>query len=218
MTPLPLASSPSPELWTALVYAGQAFYFSRFLIQWIASEGSGRSESPRIFWWLSLLGVVFAGTGAVGQEEWILVPAFLVNLAIYLRNISLPSSRAVGKGQGLGPIPAAIAGALLAVLVVWFGARGADLVGDMPLVVLWAGILGQGIWSTRFILQWWFSERRGQSHFPILFWWLSALGAVLNLIFTAWLGKPEFMIGYLIAWFVPVRNLTLEYRLRSRAD
>ncbi|MEZ5974206.1 MAG: lipid-A-disaccharide synthase N-terminal domain-containing protein [Planctomycetota bacterium] len=35
---------------------------------------------------------------------------------------------------------------------------------------------GQLIWTSRFVLQWLASERRGESHFPVYFWWLSLLG------------------------------------------
>ncbi|MCA9003159.1 MAG: lipid-A-disaccharide synthase N-terminal domain-containing protein, partial [Planctomycetes bacterium] len=61
-------------------------------------------------------------------------------------------------------------------------------------------------------MQWLLSERRGLTHFPLAFWWLSLVGAIFNLVYTGWLGKPMYIAAYLIAWFVPARNLILEYR------
>ena len=42
--------------WILLGLAGQAAFFSRFLVQWIASERVGRSVVPVAFWYLSLVG------------------------------------------------------------------------------------------------------------------------------------------------------------------
>ena len=42
--------------WFVLGLLGQAAFFSRFLVQWVASERAGRSTVPPAFWWLSLLG------------------------------------------------------------------------------------------------------------------------------------------------------------------
>jgi lipid-A-disaccharide synthase-like uncharacterized protein len=42
--------------WLVLGLAGQAAFFSRFLLQWIASERAGRSHVPVSFWWFSIVG------------------------------------------------------------------------------------------------------------------------------------------------------------------
>ncbi len=202
-------------VWEGLVWAGQACYFSRFLVQWMLSEKAKRSVTPRIFWWLSLSGVLLAGTGAVGQEVWILVPAFVVNGFLYLRNLVLSGSE---KPTRLGPIPAATLGLLAAVLLLYFGMDKAPELEEGAEIWILAGILGQCIWGTRFLVQWFLSEKLGKSHFPMGFWWLSVVGAMLNLVYTTWLGKPEFMAAFLIAWFVPVRNLILEYKRRHAGE
>jgi len=48
----------SPDGWRVLGLAGQALFFSRFLVQWVASERRKRSTVPPAFWWLSLGGGV----------------------------------------------------------------------------------------------------------------------------------------------------------------
>jgi len=202
-------------IWAGLVWAGQACYFSRFLVQWRMSEKAKKSVTPRVFWWLSLAGVLLAGTGAFGEKEWILVPAFIVNGFLYTRNLMLSSKTGASP---LGPAPAMLFGLVAAAFVLYFGMdQTPELEQGAELWIL-AGILGQAIWGTRFLVQWFLSERLGKSHFPIGFWWMSIAGAMLNLTYTAWLGKPHFMAAYLIAWFVPVRNLILESKLRRAAD
>jgi len=43
-------------LWLGIGFFGQAFFFSRFFVQWLASERQGRSVIPLSFWYLSLAG------------------------------------------------------------------------------------------------------------------------------------------------------------------
>ncbi|HPF15211.1 MAG TPA: lipid-A-disaccharide synthase N-terminal domain-containing protein, partial [Planctomycetota bacterium] len=39
--------------WAALGWLGNVGFFSRFFVQWLASERAGRSVAPQAFWWLS---------------------------------------------------------------------------------------------------------------------------------------------------------------------
>ncbi len=52
--------------WDALGFVGQAMFFSRFLVQWIASERAQRSYVPSAFWWLSLAGGSISLVYAIG--------------------------------------------------------------------------------------------------------------------------------------------------------
>ena len=46
------------NLWTAIGLFGQAFFFARFFVQWIASERRKVSVIPTAFWFFSLAGSV----------------------------------------------------------------------------------------------------------------------------------------------------------------
>jgi lipid-A-disaccharide synthase-like uncharacterized protein len=197
-----------------LVWVGMAFYFARFGIQWFLSERAKKSVTPRIFWVLSLIGVGFGLSGTLLQAQtnddlWILVPSFMINAAVYARNLFIDD-----KG-GLGPVPAAALGLVAAGGLILFNLDRIVPDVDGTLIFLAMGAIGQAIYSSRFVLQWYLSEKRGLSHFPIAFWWLSLVGAALNLAYTIWLGKPEFIAGYIIGWIVPARNIWLEWRRPS---
>lgn len=197
-----------------LVWVGMAFYFARFGIQWFQSERAKRSVTPRIFWVLSLVGVGFGLGGTLLQAQtnddlWILVPSFMINAAVYARNLFIDD-----KG-GLGPVPAATLGLVAAAGLILLNLDRIVPDVDGALLFLAIGAIGQAIYASRFVLQWYLSEKRGLSHFPIAFWWLSLVGAVLNLAYTIWLGKPEFIAGYIIGWIVPARNIWLEQRRPS---
>ena len=42
--------------WTVVGFAGQALFFGRFFVQWLASERRKTSVIPKAFWFLSLAG------------------------------------------------------------------------------------------------------------------------------------------------------------------
>ena len=71
------------------------------------------------------------------------------------------------------------------------------------------GLLGQGVFFGRWIVQWIASERRGESHMPELFWWCSLVGAMM--LFTYFLIDRDLvgMIGQSVGWLVYSRNLYL---------
>lgn len=77
----------SVYVWLAIGFVGQAFFFSRFLVQWIASERAGRSVIPMAFWYLSLGGGVTLFVYALHIGD----PVFIVGQScgafIYLRNL-----------------------------------------------------------------------------------------------------------------------------------
>jgi lipid-A-disaccharide synthase-like uncharacterized protein len=77
----------SDYVWLAIGFVGQAFFFSRFLVQWIASEKAGRSVIPMAFWYLSLFGglTLFAYALHLGDPVFILGQS--CGAAIYLRNL-----------------------------------------------------------------------------------------------------------------------------------
>ena len=75
--------------WFALGMAGQAIFFSRFLVQWIASERAGKSYIPRIFWWLSLAGSMLLLFYAIHRKDLVFVLGQAFGWVVYARNLVL---------------------------------------------------------------------------------------------------------------------------------
>jgi len=78
------------------------------------------------------------------------------------------------------------------------------------------GMIGQGVFFLRFVVQWIVSERRGRSTIPLAFWYLSLVGSLLIFIYAVREAQPLFMLAQLLACFIYVRNLMLIYRQRRR--
>jgi len=77
----------SDYVWLAIGFVGQAFFFSRFLVQWIASERAGRSVIPMAFWYLSLGGGVTLFVYALHIGDPVFILGQSCGAFIYLRNL-----------------------------------------------------------------------------------------------------------------------------------
>lgn len=76
-------------LWLAIGFAGQILFTSRFLVQWIASERSGRSTVPLAFWWFSIAGGVTLLAYALWRGDPVFAIGQAAGLLIYARNLVL---------------------------------------------------------------------------------------------------------------------------------
>ena len=68
---------------------GQVLFFSRFLIQWIASEKKGKSTIPLSFWWLSIGGGLLLLIYAIWRKDPVITLGQSVGLFVYVRNLML---------------------------------------------------------------------------------------------------------------------------------
>ena len=71
------------------------------------------------------------------------------------------------------------------------------------------GLLGQALFSARFLVQWIVSERQGRSVIPLAFWWLSLAGGCVLLAYAVARRDPVFIIGQAAGLVVYLRNLRM---------
>jgi lipid-A-disaccharide synthase-like uncharacterized protein len=69
------------------------------------------------------------------------------------------------------------------------------------------GILAQGLFTMRFLVQWIASERAGRSVIPLAFWWFSIAGGLLLLVYALYRKDAVFILGQAFGVFVYLRNL-----------
>lgn len=74
------------------------------------------------------------------------------------------------------------------------------------------GFLGQALFTSRFLIQWIASERKGESTFPIVFWYLSLGGGLLLLAYAISRVDPVIITGQALGVVVYTRNLMLVYK------
>ena len=76
------------------------------------------------------------------------------------------------------------------------------------------GFAGQALFSMRFIIQWWTSERRKRSVIPVAFWFFSLAGGVTLLSYAIYRQDPVFIAGQAGGLLIYARNLYFVYRER----
>ena len=79
-------------------------------------------------------------------------------------------------------------------------------------IFLIIGFLGQGLFASRFIVQWIYSEKQGKSTIPVIFWYLSIMGGIGLLIYAISRKDPVIILGQSFGIFIYLRNLVLIYR------
>ena len=65
---------------------------------------------------------------------------------------------------------------------------------DIEKLFLIIGFVGQGLFASRFIVQWFLSERKKTSYIPLSFWYLSIFGGMGLLIYAIFRKDPVIII------------------------
>ena len=199
----------------AVGFVGNAFYFARFFVQWLQSERARTSVVPIVFWWLSLGGAVCLGAYAYSVGDTPLFLGYALTFCIYLRNTAIAH---LGPRAGrVDTLPALLAALIAGAALVWLASRR-TMDGSVGAAWIAVAFLGQVIFSSRFIVQWYASEQIGRAHFPRAFWWISLAGNVLLLAYAVRRGDPVFIAGFALGPVVQVRNLMLSRERDSEAQ
>tara|TARA_B100000575_G_scaffold293815_1_gene306532 strand:- start:5733 stop:6029 length:297 start_codon:yes stop_codon:yes gene_type:complete len=89
---------------------------------------------------------------------------------------------------------------------------------NLEITFLIIGFLGQGLFASRFIVQWIYSEKRGESHIPVVFWYLSIFGGLGLLIYAIFRKDPVIIVGQTFGIFIYLRNLILIYKKENEKN
>lgn len=81
---------------------------------------------------------------------------------------------------------------------------------------LLVGIVGQAVFSARFVVQWFCSEIQKRSIFPLAFWFMSILGGATLLGYAIHKRDPVFIVAQSGGLLIYLRNL--QWRLRERRE
>ena len=88
-------------------------------------------------------------------------------------------------------------------------------INNIETIFLVIGFVGQGLFASRFIVQWILSEKKGESYIPLIFWYLSIFGGIGLLIYAIFRKDPVIITGQSFGIIVYLRNLILIHRKRK---
>ena len=79
---------------------------------------------------------------------------------------------------------------------------------------LWTavGLAGNAIFSSRFLIQWLYSEKKRQLLVPPIFWHLSFWGSLISLVYALHIDKLPVILSFIFLPFLYFRNLILMRR------
>jgi lipid-A-disaccharide synthase-like uncharacterized protein len=74
------------------------------------------------------------------------------------------------------------------------------------------GWMGNILFTSRFFVQWWATEKQKRVVIPDAFWWLSLSGSGCLLAYGLYRRDSVFIFAYLFTWIPYIRNLMIGHR------
>ena len=75
------------SIWKAVGWLGNFVFFTRFFIQWYATEKKKRVVVPPVFWWLSLAGSLLLLAYSLHKRDSVFIFAYVFTWIPYSRNL-----------------------------------------------------------------------------------------------------------------------------------
>ena len=94
------------------------------------------------------------------------------------------------------------------IAATWVGQEHRVLGLDWNYLVI-LGLIGNATFSMRFLVQWYASEKQGESVIPVSFWYWSIAGSALMCLYFVFRRDPVGILAYLPNSLIYIRNLML---------
>ncbi|MBP8793966.1 MAG: lipid-A-disaccharide synthase N-terminal domain-containing protein [Lutibacter sp.] len=191
-------------------FIAQLLFSGRLIYQWILAEKSKKIVTTTLFWWLSLIASFLLFVYGYLREDFAIMLGQTLTYFIYIRNLQIQ-----GEWQKT-PISARLFLWVFPILIVvyYFNNNTHDIDKlfkneAIPHWLLILGIIGQVIFTFRFIYQWMYSEKNKESMLPIGFWILSLIGSFLILIYAILRKDIVLFLGHLLGSIIYSRNIII---------
>lgn len=194
-------------------FLAQGCFSARVLVQWLLSERAHRVLSPTVFWVLSLVGSYLFCLYGWLRGDFAIVLGQVVAYYVYLWNLRVKGAtrllpRPLVWLLVLTPVVAALVAALhIGQVVATLLTRS-----GVPLWLVIYGSVGQLLFTLRFVYQYLYSRRRGESVLPAGFWIISLTGAALILSYGVMRGDIVLIVGQGTGLCAYARNLWMIVR------
>jgi lipid-A-disaccharide synthase-like uncharacterized protein len=194
----------------------QILFSARLIIQWISSERARRIMTPEIFWELSLLASFLMFLYGWLRDDFAIILGQSIGYIIYIRNMQLQNSwykLSIYLRTFLLSFP---------FIIIIYGFNNGEIdtirIFNNPNIPLWLiiwGSVAQIVFISRFIYQWFVSEKTKTSHLPIEFWVLSLIGSSMILSYAIIREDPILFLGQLFGFFIYIRNIILHIKTKK---
>lgn len=188
----------------------QVFFSARMLIQWVLSEKQKRVVSPVLYWVFSLIGAYLLCIYGWLRNDFSIILGQFISFYVYIWNLNdkglwnrLPNVIRILL------IITPIAAALFALNDFPSFINSFFQDEDIPLWLIAFGSIGQIIFTLRFVYQWYYSRKVGESVLPVGFWIQSLIGSLMILTYAIIRLDPILILSQSTGFIVYTRNIML---------
>lgn len=191
-------------------FIAQILFSSRMILQWIISEKNKKVLTPVLFWEISLFASFLLFVYGYLRHDFSIMLGQTLTYYIYIRNIQLQND--------WNKIPKLLRWFILIfpAFIVWYGFNN-NVVDvehlfkneNIPQWLLFLGIIGQLLFTLRFIYQWIYSEKSKSSVLPMGFWVISLSGSLLIFIYAIIRKDPVLLAGHAMGLIIYFRNIII---------
>ena len=154
----------------AIGFCAQILFSSRLIVQWLSSEKEKKVITPTLFWSLSLMASFLLFIYGYLRNDFAIMLGQALTYFIYIRNLQLQN-----QWQKIHWVIRALLYSVPTLVIVYYfnnDITDKDLLfhnKDIPIWLLWLGIISQIVFTLRFIYQWLYSEYKKTSSLPLGF-------------------------------------------------
>ncbi len=198
-------------------FLAQGFFSARILVQWLMSERAKRVLSPTVFWVLSIIGSYLLCIYGWLRDDFAIVLGQCISYYIYLWNLGIK-----GVWRKLPVVFRLILLLTPAVAIGLMIGNAAAVIeklfrnDDIPLWLIVYGCSGQILFTLRFIYQWYYSRKEGESELPAGFWIISLTGSLLIVSYALVRHDPVLILGQSVGLVAYIRNLFILKKIKIR--
>jgi len=180
------------------------------ILQWIISEKNKKVLTPVLFWEISLFASFLLFVYGYLRHDFSIMLGQTLTYYIYIRNIQLQND--------WNKIPKLLRWFILIfpVIIVWYGYNNNVVDMDhlfknenIPQWLLFLGIIGQVLFTLRFIYQWIYSEKCKSSVLPMGFWIISLSGSLIIFVYAIIRKDPVLLAGHAMGLIIYSRNIII---------
>ena len=192
----------------AIGMLAQCLFAARMLVQWFLSERLKVVVSPRIFWRLSLIAAILMCTYGWFRSDAAIIVGQLITYFVYIRNLQLKDDWHrywIGLRIFIVGVPVLALIFLITQDVNW----ESKFIENIPTWLMILGLMGQILFTFRFIVQFYYSEKTKKSVLPPQFWIISLTGSIIIFIYGIYRMDLVLLIGHGGGMVAYARNIMI---------
>lgn len=206
----------TPDQIHSIGFIAQGLFASRFIVQWLKSEKVGRVITPVLFWQISLVASFLLIIYSILAQDLPVLLGQAIGYYIYVRNLRLKRAwRILPKYFRYFVIAFPFMAGLWLIFGGQYSLKGIWDHHDNMTLLIW-GTIGQLIFSSRFIYQWFYSEKIKRSVLPLGFWLISIVGALFISVYAFYMELYPIIMGHVFGLFIYTRNIVIHFKYKKK--